>query len=241
MWKGFKECKKKSKNIINAPHYTTEICNKLIADLDKEYNNLVEARLVINGNFRGPWFPPHLQYKTYPDELPDPEDLYALQTYTSSNPFRQVGRYGQRKYFKKNVIDCCNGYCDVSKKVMDSVWKHLKPKPDGKYTIDDIKSIRKEAKFQKKLINSVLHKVNGKLPFEEISELDVRKMFWYYDRFTMKSKDILSKNILFHLLRLIGKKPNPNNFPLNSGISNENTEQEIKTVFEKLGWDYKPM
>ena len=63
----------------------------------------------------------------------------------------------------------------------------------------------------------------------------------------MKSKGILGKkvrynaNVLFHLMRLIGKNPDPDNFPLNSGINNENTEQEIKTVFEKLGWDYKPM
>ena len=213
---------KKSKKIKNTSHHTTEIRNKLITDLDKEFNDLVEARLVINEIFKGPWFPPHLRYKTYPDELPDPEDLYALQTYTSSNPFSQNGRYDQRKYFKKNICynDCYNGYCDVSKKVMDSVWKHLKPKPNAKYTIDDIKSVRKEAKFPKKLKNSVLRKVNGKLPFEEISELDVRKMVWYYDRFTMKSKDILGKkvrynaNILFHLMRLIGKNPDPNNFPL---------------------------
>ena len=238
---------KKSKKIKNTPHYTTKIHDKLITDLDKEYNDLVEARLVKNGNFRGSWFPPHLQYKTYPDELPNPEDLYDLQTYTSSNPFRQVGRYDERKYFKKNVIAVYNGYCDVGKKVIDSVWKHLKLKPDGKYTIDDIKSIRKEAKFPKKLINSVLHKVNSRLPFEEISKLDVRKMFWYFGRFTMKSKDILGKkvrynaNILFRLMRLIGKNPDTNNFPLTSDISNENTEQEIKTVFEKLGWDYKPM
>ena len=108
------------------------------------------------------------------------------------------------------------------------------------------KSIRNEAKFPNKFKNSVLYKVNGKLPFEEISELDVRKMFWYYDRFTVKSKDILGKkvkynaNILFHIMRLIGKNHDPNNFPLNSGISNENTEQEINTVSEKLGWDHKP-
>ena len=216
---------KKSKKIENTPHYTTEIHNKLFADLDKEYLDLVEAWFVKNGNSRGPSFPARLQYKTYPDESPDPEDLYVLPTYTSSNPFSQHGRYDQRKYFKKNAIDCYNGYCDVSKKVMDSVSKHLKPKPDGKYTIDDIKS-----KFPKKLINSVPCKVNGKLPFEEISQEDVKKMFWYYDRFTMKSKDILGKkvrynaNVLFHLMRLIGKNPDPNDFPLNGGISKENTE-----------------
>ena len=120
---------------------------------------------------------------------------------------------------------------------MDSVWKHLKPKPDEKYTTNDIKSIRKDAGFMKKLINSVLRKVNCELPFEELSERDITIMFWYYDEFVRKSIEVLGKkvkygaNVLFHLMRLIGKKPDPNNFPLNGGISNENTEQEIKTVF----------
>ena len=125
--KKIKEYIKASKKIKNTPHYTTKIQSKLFTDLDKKYPKLVEARLVKNGVFRLLTIPPHLQYKTYPDELPDPKDLYAVQTYTLSNPLSLSGRYDQRKYFKKNVINCYNGYCDVSKKVMNSVWKHLEP------------------------------------------------------------------------------------------------------------------
>ena len=84
--KKIKEYIKASKKIKNTPHYTTEIRSKLFTDLDKKYPKLVEARLVKNGVFRGLTVPPHLQYKTYPDKLPDPKDLYAVQTYTSSNP-----------------------------------------------------------------------------------------------------------------------------------------------------------
>ena len=47
--------------------------------------------------------------------------------------------------------------------------------------------------------------------------------------------------MLFHLLRLIGCKPDPDDFPLNSRVSNERTESEIETVFNFMGWNYKPM
>ena len=51
--KKFKEYMKKSKKIKNTPHYTTEIRSELTADLDKKYPDLVEVRLVKNGNFKG--------------------------------------------------------------------------------------------------------------------------------------------------------------------------------------------
>ena len=90
MKKRSKKYMQKSKKIENTPYYTYEIRSKLYTDLDKKYPDLVEARLVKNGKYQGLLFPPHLQYKTYPDELPDPKDLYALQTYTSSNPLSRL-------------------------------------------------------------------------------------------------------------------------------------------------------
>ena len=70
--KRVKEYRKKSRKIENTPHYTKEICKKLFTDLHKEYPDLVEARLAKNRNVSKPSFPAHLQYKVYPDEVPDP-------------------------------------------------------------------------------------------------------------------------------------------------------------------------
>ena len=45
-------------------------------------------------------------------------------------------------------------------------------------------------------------------------------------------------NKLYHLLKKIGKEPNTDLFPFMKGSSHERTEEEIKFVFNHLGWSY---
>ena len=45
-------------------------------------------------------------------------------------------------------------------------------------------------------------------------------------------------NVLYHLLKKIGKEPNADLFPFMKGNSHQQTEEEIKFVFEHLGWNY---
>ena len=45
-------------------------------------------------------------------------------------------------------------------------------------------------------------------------------------------------NVLYHLLKKIGKEPNADLFQFMKGDSHQRTEEEIKFVFEHLGWDY---
>ena len=45
-------------------------------------------------------------------------------------------------------------------------------------------------------------------------------------------------NVLYHLLKKIGKEPNADLFQFTKGDSHQRTEEEIKFVFEHLGWDY---
>ena len=61
---------------------------------------------------------------------------------------------------------------------MDSVWKHLKAKLNGsKYTVDDIKAIRKQAKIPKRLINSVVQRVNkDPWPYKKLSDRDEKSI-----------------------------------------------------------------
>ena len=42
-------------------------------------------------------------------------------------------------------------------------------------------------------------------------------------------------------LAKIGKKPNADLFPFMKGSSHQQTEEEIKFVFEHLGWSYSPI
>ena len=45
-------------------------------------------------------------------------------------------------------------------------------------------------------------------------------------------------NVLYHLLAKIGKEPNADLFQFMKEASHQRTEEEIKFVFENLGWNY---
>ena len=45
-------------------------------------------------------------------------------------------------------------------------------------------------------------------------------------------------NVLYHLLKKIGKEPNADLFQFMKGASHQRTEEEIKFVFEHLGWNF---
>ena len=48
-------------------------------------------------------------------------------------------------------------------------------------------------------------------------------------------------NVLYHLLKKIGKEPNADLFRFMKGNSHQRTEEEIKFIFDHLGWSYFPM
>ena len=62
-----------------------------------------------------------------------------------------------------------------------------------------------------------------------------------------KSTEVLGKNvkykqnILFQLLRKIGKEPDMNDFYFQHSESVKKTNKEIKEVFDKFGWEFDPM
>ena len=45
-------------------------------------------------------------------------------------------------------------------------------------------------------------------------------------------------NVLYHLLDKTGKEPNTDLFQFMKEPGHQQTEEEIKFVFEHLGWDY---
>ena len=48
-------------------------------------------------------------------------------------------------------------------------------------------------------------------------------------------------NLLYHVLKKIGKEPNADLFQFMKEDSHQQTEEEIKFVFEHLGWSYSPI
>ena len=133
------------------------------------------------------------------------------------------------------------GHLNVKDELIETI--HVSLGPRECYTVNEVKDKIGELKFTKDLVNSIVRNLNGDLYYKHLTEFQLA----LYEEFRINSDKALGKqvkyksNVLFHLLRLIGCKPDPDDFPLNSRVSNERTESEIETVFNFMGWNYKPM
>ena len=119
-------------------------------------------------------------------------------------------------------------------------------KPLDELELEDVRAIRKKVKFPRKLDISVFYQLTGRLPHEGIEFKEDDFIIHFYHTFVAASIKLLGKtvrcttNVLYHLLKKIGKKPNADLFPFMKGNSHQRTEEEIKFVFEHLGWSYSP-
>ena len=86
-----------------------------------------------------------------------------------------------------------------------------------------------------------------RLPHKELEYNNERIITHLYDTFCNESIKLLEKhvryrtNVLYHLLDKIGKEPNADHFLFLKEPSHQRTEEEIKFVFDHLGWDYSPI
>ena len=118
---------------------------------------------------------------------------------------------------------------------------------DKSLDLEDVRAIRKKVKFLRKLDISVFYQLTGRLPHEGLQYDDERFIIHFYDTFMRASITLLGTtvrckaDVLYHLLKKIGKEPNADLFPFMKGNSHKQTEEEIKFVFEHLGWSYSPI
>ena len=102
-------------------------------------------------------------------------------------------------------------------------------------------------KCPRKLDISVFYQLTGRLPHEDLNYHDERLLVHCYDTFCNESIKLLGKmvrcrtNVLYHLLDKVGKEPNADHFQFMKRPGHQRTEEEIKFVFEHLGWDYSPL
>ena len=125
--------------------------------------------------------------------------------------------------------------------------KELIDKPLDELELEDVRAIRKKVKFPRKLDISVFYQLTGRLPHKELEFKEEDFIVHFYDTFMAASIKLLGKmvrcrtNVLYHLLKKIGKEPNADLFPFMKGVSHQRTEEEIKFVFNHLGWSYSPV
>ena len=116
-------------------------------------------------------------------------------------------------------------------------------KPLDELEIEDVRAIREKklVKFPCRLEISVFYELTGKLPHEELEFKKRDLIIHFYDTFVRASEKLSGKpvryraNVLYHLLRKIGKEPKANSFTFMKGSGHKRTEEEIKFVFEHLG------
>ena len=94
---------------------------------------------------------------------------------------------------------------------------------------------------------SLFYRLNGRLPHEDLDDEDEMILIHLYGTFCNESIKLLGKmakcrtDILYHLLKKIGKAPNADLFQFMKEASHQRAEEEIEFVFEHLGWDYSPI
>ena len=84
-----------------------------------------------------------------------------------------------------------------------------------------------KVKCPRKLDISVFRLLTGRLPHEDLNDDDERLLFHFYDTFYNESMKLLGKmikcktNVLYHILRKIGKSLNPNSFQFMKGLAHQ--------------------
>ena len=169
------------------------------------------------------------------------EDKFVLEDYSSG--CRIDRSHNQLDYFKKTIKAYQGRDSDVVKYV-EKVEAFI-DKPLDELELEDVRSARSKVKFPPNLDISVFYKLTGRLPHEGLEFKEEDFIIQFYHIFMAASIKLLGKmvrcrtNVLYHLLKKIGKEPNANLFdPFMKGNSHQRTEEEIKFAFEHLGWSY---
>ena len=152
--------------------------------------------------------------------------------------------YSQLYNFKK-LIKAYNGRDSNAVKYVKKVEAFI-DKPLDELELKDIRAIMNKAKFPRKLDISVFYQLTARLPHKGLGYDGYYEdlLIHFYDTFCNESIKLLEKivrcrtNVLYHILKKIEKEPNTDLFPFMEGPSHQRTEEEIKFVFDHLGWDY---
>ena len=169
------------------------------------------------------------------------KDKLVLEEYSSGYSINRG--YNQLEYFQK-TIRAYRGRDEDAVTYVKKV-KALIDKPlDEMIELGHVRLAMAKVKCPRKLDISVFYQLTRRLPHEDLNYDDERLLIHFYDTFIVASIKLLGKhvryrtNVLYHLLKKIGKEPNADLFQFMKGASHQRTEEEIKFIFEHLGWNY---
>ena len=139
--------------------------------------------------------------------------------------------YSQLDNFKK-LIKAYNGRDSDAVKYIEKVEAFI-DEPLDELELKDVRTIMNKVKFPCKLDISVFYQLTGRLPHKGLEFKDEDFIIHFYNTFMAVSIKLLGKmvrcrtNVLYHILKKIGKEPNADLFQFNKGA--------------QLGWDYSPI
>ena len=166
-------------------------------------------------------------------------------------------QYNQFDYFIK-IIRAYQGQDEDAVKYVKKV-KALIDKPLDELELGHNRLAMAKVKCPCKLDILVFYQLTRRLPHEDgvprapgplrahLNYDDERLLINFYNTFYNESIKLLGctvgcrVNVLYHLLANIGKEPNADLFQFMKEASHQRTEEEIKFVFENLGWNYSPI
>ena len=151
----------------------------------------------------------------------------------------------QLDYFKK-IIRAYQGRDEDAVKYVKKVKASIDKPLDG-LELRHVRLAMAKVKCPRKLDISVFYQLTRRLLHVDLNYDDERLLIHFYDTFYNESIKLLGRtvrcrvNVLYHLLKKIGKEPNADLFQFMKEASHQRTEEEIEFVFENLGWDYSPL
>ena len=185
-----------------------------------------------------PGYPPELELHEYED---NEEDVFCDVPTASSLP-AGCKPSNQLDYFKK-IIRAYQGRNEDAVKYVKKV-KALIDKQLDELELGHIRLAMAKVKCPRKLDILVFYQLTRRLPHEDLNYDDERLLIHFYDTFYNESIKLLGctvrcrVRVLYHLLAKIGKEPNADLFQFMMEDSHQRTEEEIKFIFENLGWNY---
>ena len=191
-----------------------------ISEKNKNCRVTITSAGVIN-TINYPVYPPELkilEYKSLDCVCPDPCRIHEESSFC--NVPLKPSPSGSKAY---DWLGCFKGVFKSYWGLDEDADKYVKKVKAiiGDKELLELERVRQamgEMKCPKKLDISLFHRLNGRLPHEDLDDEDEMILIHLYNTFCNESMKLLGKmarcrtNVLYHLLKKIGKEPNTDNF-----------------------------
>ena len=174
------------------------------------------------------------------------DDSLEIERYTTFNPApsRNVKKDYCNKVLKEYIGFSKEKYEEIGR-CISLIKKYLGEK--DKYDKSEVVNLIRSIKGIPDKLTNTLFRILNEIEDLNLSCKEVEKLKSLYGTFDRVSNEVLGKsvkykqNVLFHLLRKIGKEPNMEDFYIKGSKSTERLDEEIGKVFARLGWEFRPI